>query len=90
MTRVVRFNKPFRVLTQFRRDGDRKTLADFFDDPDLRAGRTTEADQLQGAILELAVRHGCATPVTAAIHRAIKAAEGHAPRAHSPDEIRAA
>ena len=37
MTRVVRFNKPFRVLTQFRRDGDRRTLADFFDDPDLRA-----------------------------------------------------
>lgn len=37
MTRVVCFNKPFRVLTQFRRDGDRATLADFFDDPALRA-----------------------------------------------------
>ncbi len=37
MTRVVRFNKPFRVLTQFRPSGDKSTLADYFDDPALRA-----------------------------------------------------
>ena len=37
VTRIIRFNKPYQVLTQFRRDGDRKTLADFFDDKSLRA-----------------------------------------------------
>lgn len=40
MARVVLFNKPFRVLSQFRESGDKTTLADFFDDPALRvAGR---------------------------------------------------
>ena len=40
MGRVVLFNKPFRVLSQFRREGDKATLADYFDDPSLRvAGR---------------------------------------------------
>ena len=36
MPRVVRFNKPFCVLTQFRPSGDKATLADYFDDPTLR------------------------------------------------------
>ena len=40
MERVFLFNKPFRVLSQFRREGDKATLADFFQDPALRvAGR---------------------------------------------------
>ena len=40
MPRIILFNKPFQVLTQFRRDGDKSTLADFIDDPELRvAGR---------------------------------------------------
>jgi len=40
MARVVLFNKPFRVLSQFRESGDKTTLAGFFDDPALRvAGR---------------------------------------------------
>jgi len=40
MPRVVLFNKPFRVLSQFRESADKSTLADFFDDPSLRvAGR---------------------------------------------------
>lgn len=40
MARVVLFNKPFRVLSQFRPSGDKVTLAAFFDDPSLRvAGR---------------------------------------------------
>ena len=40
MTRVVLFNKPFRVLSQFRASGGKMTLSDFFDDPSLRvAGR---------------------------------------------------
>ncbi len=40
MPRIILFNKPFHVLTQFRRDGDKVTLADFIDDPELRvAGR---------------------------------------------------
>ena len=40
MTRLVIFNKPFQVLSQFRESGDRLTLSDFFNDPELRvAGR---------------------------------------------------
>ncbi len=40
MARLLLFNKPFRVLSQFRPSGDRQTLADFIDDPQLRvAGR---------------------------------------------------
>lgn len=40
MTRIVLFNKPFRVLSQFRPDKDKVTLKRFFDDPGLRiAGR---------------------------------------------------
>jgi 23S rRNA pseudouridine2457 synthase len=37
---IVLFNKPFRVLSQFREDGDKVTLSQYFDDPSLRiAGR---------------------------------------------------
>ncbi len=40
MTRVVLFNKPFRVISQFRESGSKVTLSSFFNDPDLRvAGR---------------------------------------------------
>ena len=40
MPRIVLFNKPFRVLSQFRQDGDKTTLSRYFDDPGLRiAGR---------------------------------------------------
>ncbi len=40
MARVVLFNKPFRVMSQFRAAGDKTTLSTFFDDPALRvAGR---------------------------------------------------
>lgn len=40
MSRVLLFNKPFRVLSQFRESGDKATLAKFFNDPSLRvAGR---------------------------------------------------
>jgi 23S rRNA pseudouridine2457 synthase len=40
MSRVVLFNKPFRVLSQFRETESKATLSSFFDDPDLRvAGR---------------------------------------------------
>lgn len=40
MSRLVLFNKPYRVLSQFRESGDRTTLAAYFDDPALRiAGR---------------------------------------------------
>lgn len=40
MPRIVLFNKPFRVMSQFRESGDKVTLSRFFDDPDLRvAGR---------------------------------------------------
>jgi 23S rRNA pseudouridine2457 synthase len=40
MSRIVLFNKPFRVLSQFRESGEKITLSSFFSDPDLRvAGR---------------------------------------------------
>ena len=40
MARLVVFNKPFRVLSQFRKSGDKQTLSDYFNDPTLRiAGR---------------------------------------------------
>ena len=40
MSRLVLFNKPYKVLSQFRESGDRTTLAAYFDDPALRiAGR---------------------------------------------------
>lgn len=40
MARLVLFNKPFRVLSQFRASGDKETLAAYLHDPALRvAGR---------------------------------------------------
>jgi 23S rRNA pseudouridine2457 synthase len=40
MPRIVIFNKPFRVLSQFRDSGDKVTLSRYFDDPAMRvAGR---------------------------------------------------
>jgi len=40
MSQVIIFNKPFRVLSQFRESGSKTTLSAFFDDPTLRvAGR---------------------------------------------------
>jgi len=40
MPRIIIFNKPFRVLSQFRASGDKVTLSHYFDDPALRvAGR---------------------------------------------------
>ncbi len=57
---------------------------------DLDAGRKTEIDQLQGQIVELARAHGVKTPVTAAITRAICAAEAGGARALTPAQVRAA
>lgn len=59
---------------------------------DLREGRLTEVDQLQGAILDLARQHQIPTPTVAAIHRAVKAVEGQGrvtPQM-TPDQIRQA
>ena len=40
MSQVILFNKPFKVLSQFRESGDKLTLSSFFNDPTLRvAGR---------------------------------------------------
>ncbi len=40
MSRVILFNKPFQVMSQFREAGDKITLSNFFDDKALRiAGR---------------------------------------------------
>lgn len=40
MSRIILFNKPFRVLSQFRASGNKVTLSSYFNDPSLRvAGR---------------------------------------------------
>ena len=40
MPKIILFNKPFRVLSQFRESDDKVTLSRYFDDPKLRvAGR---------------------------------------------------
>lgn len=59
---------------------------------DLRAGRLTEIDQLQGAILALAAQHHIKTPIVAAVCRAIKSIEGQGPVTPqmTPDQIRQA
>lgn len=57
---------------------------------DLREGRLTEVDQLQGAIIEVARTEGVDTPTLASIYRAIKSLEGDGPVTPtlSPSEIR--
>ncbi len=50
MSKIVLFNKPFNVLTQFRPDGDRPTLADFIRDPSLRVAGRLDRDS-EGLLL---------------------------------------
>ncbi len=50
MSKIVLFNKPFNVLTQFRPDGARKTLSDFISDPDLRVAGRLDMDS-EGLLL---------------------------------------
>ena len=53
MAKVVLFNKPFNVLTQFRPDADRpdrQTLADFIQDPSLRVAGRLDMDS-EGLLL---------------------------------------
>jgi 23S rRNA pseudouridine2457 synthase len=47
---IVLFNKPFRVLSQFREDGDKVTLSRFFKDPALRIAGRLDFDS-EGLIL---------------------------------------
>lgn len=50
MSKIVLFNKPFNVLTQFRPDGDRQTLANFISDPTLRVAGRLDMDS-EGLLL---------------------------------------
>ena len=50
MPKVVLFNKPFNVLTQFRPDGDRPTLAGYIHDPGLRVAGRLDRDS-EGLLL---------------------------------------
>ncbi len=44
MSRTLLFNKPYRVLSQFSPDGDRRTLADFIDLPGVYAAGRLDYD----------------------------------------------
>jgi len=57
---------------------------------DLREGRLTEVDQLQGAILARAREHDLSTPTVSAIYRALKSLEGAGPVTPQlrPEDIR--
>ena len=44
MTKVLLFNKPYGVLCQFTRDGDRPCLADYIDVPDVYPAGRLDAD----------------------------------------------
>lgn len=68
MVKVVLFNKPFGVHSQFRKDNDEmRTLADFFDDPSLRVAGRLDKDS-EGLLLLTdsgALAHIITTPPTA-------------------------
>ncbi len=44
MSRILLFNKPYRVLSQFSPEGDKKTLADFIDVPGVYAAGRLDYD----------------------------------------------
>ena len=44
MAKLVLFNKPFQVMSQFRKSGDKVTLSSYINGPDLRIAGRLEYD----------------------------------------------
>lgn len=86
---ILRLPTPlFRVIAAQMLTIDAQARSSMWDD--LKQGRKTEIDALQGAILELASRHGRQAPLNARMRSLIRAAEaaGEGPPGLRPDEIR--
>ena len=86
---ILRLPTPlFRVIAAQMLTIDAQARSSMWDD--LKQGRKTEIDALQGAILELASRHGRQAQLNARMRSLIRAAEaaGKGPPGLGPDEIR--
>ncbi len=86
---ILRLPTPlFRLIAARMLTVDAQARSSMWDD--LRQGRRTEVDALQGTILALAARYGRQAPFNARMHRLIKQAEaaGSGPPGLSPKDIR--
>lgn len=87
---ILRLPTPlFRILAAQMLTLDAQARSSMWDD--LKQGRHTEIDALQGTILSLAARYGLQAPLNTRMHDLIKAAEaaGNGPPGLHPQDIRA-